>query len=493
MSWFRGVRLRMIILVFITILGTLGVGAANLWCAAKTEAAITEVTEVRVPSIQGLEQMNDGQSGVALRLSQALEEKNSDIRNNHLNVVKVKFAQIREGRTLYEPLPQTVEEKFEWDALLPLWKNWEEQAEKIVHLLEGGQIEEALELYKKNQSSGFILAEEALTKVLAINYKISAEQKIAARTAARNSNLYGLLIALLSICVTTFFGFKISQDLIRLLSRMSIALTHSNKKISKTSQGLAKSSQFVASGSNTAASTLQETVKSMDEMSSMVAVNAKIAAQAAIFSDTCQKIALDGEKNVKDLIVSMEQISKGSKEMEDIIGVIDDIAFQINLLALNAAVEAARAGDQGKGFGVVAESVRTLAQKSANAAKEISSKISHSVKKIGKGTEIASTTSETFVKIANQIQKVATMNSDISIGSEDQSMGLGLISKVIYELERGAHQNVTTSEELARSSDDLGVQIQGLETMMSELTAFVTGANTNLSGLLDSEVPRKAS
>lgn len=482
MSWFRGIRVRMIILLSVSLLGVFALTAANHWFTKKTENAMKEVTEIRVPSIQGLEQMSEGQASVALRLMQAIEEQSPNIRTSQLNIAKMKLDQIRKGWVLYEPLPQTPDEKVEWDLLVPLWKNWEAQAEKVLNMIESNHVPEAIALYKGEFTKSYDPSAGALTKVLDINYKISGEQRIAALTAASDSNIYSSIIGVISVCVTLFFGIRLTNSLVGLLSHLSISITRSGEEIGNASQALSRASQSVASGSTEAASSLQETVASMEEMSGKVVTNAKNAVDAAAVSDNCQKVAIDGQEDVKGLITSMEQISKGSKEMEDIINVIDDIAFQTNLLALNAAVEAARAGEQGKGFAVVAEAVRSLAQRSSTAAKEISSKISDSVGKIEKGTRIAATTSEIFIKIADQIQKVAIMNSDISKGSNEQSAGLSHINKAMNELDQSVQQNAAASEELAASSDGLSDQVQLLEKMMFELKVFVNGENAQDSG-----------
>lgn len=166
------------------------------------------------------------------------------------------------------------------------------------------------------------------------------------------------------------------------------------------------------------------------------------------------------------------------KKIEEIINVIDEISFQTNLLALNAAVEAARAGEHGKGFAVVADAVRSLAQRSATAAKDINGLIKDSLTKIQSGNEIAQGGGEALKKIVNAVVKVSDLNSEIARASSEQSNGLEQITKAMNELDSSTQQNASASEEVAASAEEMSAQASVLDSLVSSLNGVINGEET---------------
>ena len=171
----------------------------------------------------------------------------------------------------------------------------------------------------------------------------------------------------------------------------------------------------------------------------------------------------------------MDNIAKSSKKIEEIITVIDDIAFQTNLLALNASVEAARAGEQGKGFAVVAEAVRALAQRSATSAKEISGLIKDSVHKIEDGHQVVQSSGTTLSEIVVQIEKLTALNIEISTASNEQSQGVSSINMSINDLDRVTQNNAQAASECATAAEELNSRSQQMHHMVAELIEVVEG------------------
>lgn len=204
----------------------------------------------------------------------------------------------------------------------------------------------------------------------------------------------------------------------------------------------------------------------------MVQMNSDNAKQAASLAATSREVAERGETEIKSLIVSMTEISQSSKKIEEIISVIDDIAFQTNLLALNAAVEAARAGEQGKGFAVVAEAVRALAQRSASSAKDIESLIKESVSQVEHGSKVADKSGEALSSIVTSIKKVSDLNNEIAAASSEQTTGIQQISKAMNQLDQSSQSNAASAEEIAATS----AEINGLAHRTQELTADLNRA-----------------
>jgi methyl-accepting chemotaxis protein len=195
------------------------------------------------------------------------------------------------------------------------------------------------------------------------------------------------------------------------------------------------------------ASTLEETASSMEELTTAVLENTDGARQASASANSANQVAEEGGRVVGEVVVMMNTIQESSRKISDIIGVIDSIAFQTNILALNAAVEAARAGEQGRGFAVVAAEVRSLAQRSADAAKEIKSLIVNSVGKVDEGTRLVEGAGATMNQIVQSVGHVSDIISHISTASAEQSGGIEQINQAINQMEQAVHQNAAMVEQ----------------------------------------------
>lgn len=284
------------------------------------------------------------------------------------------------------------------------------------------------------------------------------------------------MISLFTVLTLIIFGTIIGSRLAKSLARVTERISGSGQQVSDASQQLSSASQQLSASATQSASSLQETVASLEELSSMVKLNADNAKEASSLSQSSSKSAESGEGEIRNLIEAMTEISKSSKKIEEIINVIDDIAFQTNLLALNAAVEAARAGEQGKGFAVVAEAVRNLAQRSASAAKDITLLIEENVDKIANGTKIADQSGQVLKDIVTSVKKVSDLNNEIASASVEQSNGITQISKAMHELDLATQRNAAGAEETAASSEQMSSQATELQGLVGELSKIIEGA-----------------
>lgn len=210
------------------------------------------------------------------------------------------------------------------------------------------------------------------------------------------------------------------------------------------------------------AANLEETASSMEELTSTVRLNADNAKEANLLAEKAATVAVGGGELIQQVVATMSSINESSQKIADIIGVIDGIAFQTNILALNAAVEAARAGDQGRGFAVVASEVRTLAQRSANAAKDIKGLISDSVKKIESGNTLVGKSGETMKEVVSSIKRVNDIMSEIASASAEQSTGIEEISNAVSQMDEMTQQNAALVEEAAAAAESLQSQANQL-------------------------------
>ena len=258
-------------------------------------------------------------------------------------------------------------------------------------------------------------------------------------------------------------------DLLHALEDMRDSLSQVVSGVRRGADGVANASMEIAQGNNDLsarteqqASALEETAASMEELGSTVRQNADNARAANQLALNASTVATQGGEVVAEVVDTMKGINESSRKISDIIGVIDGIAFQTNILALNAAVEAARAGEQGRGFAVVAGEVRSLAQRSAEAAKEIKSLISASVERVEQGTALVDRAGTTMSEVVGSIRRVTDIMGEISAASSEQSAGVSQVSEAVTQMDQATQQNAALVEQSAAAAGALTSQAQEL-------------------------------
>uniref|UniRef100_UPI004048D362 methyl-accepting chemotaxis protein n=1 Tax=Rheinheimera sp. TaxID=1869214 RepID=UPI004048D362 len=257
-----------------------------------------------------------------------------------------------------------------------------------------------------------------------------------------------------------------AENLSQMLSEIREAVDTINTASSEISQG----NTDLSSRTEQQASSLEETASSMEELTSTVRQNADNARQANTLAAKASDVAVEGGSLIEQVVQTMASINESAQKISDIIGVIDGIAFQTNILALNAAVEAARAGEQGRGFAVVASEVRTLAQRSANAAKDIKALISDSVNKINNGNELVGKSGNTMKEIVTSIKRVNDIMAEIAAASSEQSAGLDEVGKAVTQMDEMTQQNAALVEEAAAAAESLLSQSEQLAANVARFT-----------------------
>ena len=260
-----------------------------------------------------------------------------------------------------------------------------------------------------------------------------------------------------------------STSLLAQIKTMRDSLAKVVAHVRESSEAVASASTQISEGNNDLsgrteeqASALQQTAASMEQLSSTVKQNADNARQANQLAQSASTVAIQGGDVVAQVVDTMKGINDSSKKIADIISVIDGIAFQTNILALNAAVEAARAGEQGRGFAVVASEVRSLAGRSADAAKEIKQLITDSVDRVEQGTTLVGQAGTTMSEVVNSIRRVTDIMGEISAASSEQSAGVSQVGEAVTQMDQTTQQNAALVEEMAAAASSLSSQAQDL-------------------------------
>ncbi len=301
--------------------------------------------------------------------------------------------------------------------------------------------------------------------------EVSTAVKGRARTAMLGFVGVGIFMTVLMPLV----GVSIARGLSRVLKHVVIRLSEGAEQMSAASSEVSSSSQQLARGATEQASSLEETSASLEEMAAMSRTNAENAQRANDLADQARTAANSGNQTMSRLNEAMTGISHSSLQIGKVIKVIQEIAFQTNLLALNAAVEAARAGEHGKGFAVVADEVRNLAMRAADAATETTALIDSAAACSREGVEVAEEVGKALGKIGDDVAKVTEIVNAISKASDEQAQGVDHVNTAVSQMDKVTQQNAAGAEESASAAEELSGQAKTVKAMVDRLVAVVEG------------------
>ncbi|MEW6187257.1 MAG: methyl-accepting chemotaxis protein [Thermodesulfobacteriota bacterium] len=299
------------------------------------------------------------------------------------------------------------------------------------------------------------------------------------------------LVGGLIILVTLLMAIFNTRSITRPINQVVAGLLDSSDQVASASAQVSSSSQSLAEGTSEQAAGIEETSSSMEEMSSMTKHNAENADQANSLMIDTFRVVEEANHSMNELNESMKEISQASQETAKIIKTIDEIAFQTNLLALNAAVEAARAGEAGAGFATVADEVRNLALRAADAARNTTDLIEKTVTKIKVGSDVVEKTNSAFSKVSSGARKVGEIVGEIQAASQEQAQGIEQINRAVCEMEKIVQRNAANAEESASASEEMSAQAEHLKGFVGQLASLVGKRVARQQEMALAEIPMK--
>ena len=485
----------------------LAVAGLALWGMGQMRASTVEINTNWLPSVEVLAQMNTAKSDFRVyefRHVLTTDEKGmADVEQRML----AKLAEFERLRDSYVKLISSEEERKIYDAFAADWKAYLQVHDRMLALSRKNETEEAKKLMFGESRTLYDSAASALLKDVDLNHKGAMDEGANSDRIAATARTTMIAGAALSVALAIGLALLVTRSIVRqlggepaeatqlataiaagdltrsvavkaddyasLMSRLAVMQQSLQKVVSgvrENSESVATASAQIAQGNQDLsqrteeqASALQQTAATMEQLSTTVRHNADSAAQQANqLAQGATTIAATGGEVVGQVVATMQGISDSSRKIGDIIGVIDGIAFQTNILALNAAVEAARAGEQGRGFAVVASEVRSLAQRSAQAAKEIKVLIGHSVEQVEQGTVLVDRAGKTMGEIVGSIRRVSDIVAKITSASVEQSSGISQVGDAVGQMDQVTQQNAALVEESAAVAESPKGQAQQL-------------------------------
>ncbi|MBK9796521.1 MAG: MCP four helix bundle domain-containing protein [Holophagaceae bacterium] len=489
---------------------TTGVGILGIQKLHVIDAADTKLYEMMTVPLGEMGDMMQNFQRQRVNLREALITGDADKYGKRIKELDVELAKVEESfqKTLLTEAGKTAFKTYKEGT-----NHYDSASEKIIALVAAGKTKEAEALMR---GDGFKANEEVQK---ALDTLQNQKLKLAKETSDGNSAIanaatnlmIGIIVA--GVIFGIFIGFVMTRAITRPLARfgevleavsngdLSIQSDIKNKdelgqmsdilnttisnlresmlQVQESAMAISTASGEISMGNTDLsrrteeqAASLEETASSMEQITSNVNQTADNARSANTESAKARQVAQEGGTAVTQVIAAMEAINQSSAKINEIIGVVDEIAFQTNLLALNAAVEAARAGEQGRGFAVVAAEVRNLAKRSADAAKEIKGLIRESVAKSTDGNKVAAHAGETIAEVVNNVQRVTSLVSEIANATQEQSTGLNEINKAVVSMDEVTQQNAALVEEAAAAAESLDAQAHALTEIVGR---FKTG------------------
>jgi methyl-accepting chemotaxis protein len=477
---------------------TAALGAESFVTLRGLSASIDDFGNNRIPTIEAL--FLASRAGVAIDgeenslLSKALSE---GARREVYAGMEQRKVERDEAIKAYAALPMNGEEPIVYREFKAADERWWAEHEAYLKLVRAWEASKAEADYAAASEAGIVTnaksfgaAEKLLNRLLEINTAGTAQASQDALASASSSRAVIVVAIVLALALALGLGAWLSQNISKALTRIIEAMRAGSEQVASASGQVSSASQQMANSATTQAANLEEVSSSLEEVTSMTTQNAESARQARDTAAGASEAATRGDQAMTRMKDAIGKIQASSRETAKIVKAIDEIAFQTNLLALNAAVEAARAGDAGKGFAVVAEEVRSLAQRSAEAARNTAGLIEESQRNAEGGVAVSDEVQQVLVDIIKGADAVKRLVSEVAQASDQQASGVKQINTAVSQMDRLTQSTAANAEESASASEEMSAQATELNGLVGELVALVQGASAPQAAV--HAVPRRA-
>ena len=496
-------------------------GGVALLGSSTQRAELEEITQRAIPIIRNLNHVTDGGNEQAIQFRNLALFTTEKIQASARTVIQKSRAAIETEMQGLEQLVRSDEGKAMLAEIGKRGTAFLKSGDAVLALLDQGQREEAQNILENQLRPVQLDYQRTIRALLEHQTRRSDAASQQAEAAAKSLERQVLVTGAIALVLAIFMAITItrsitrpltqavevadrvasgdlsghilvkSQDemgqLLTALQRMQQSLVQTVTAVRGNAQGVAAGSSQIAEGNSDLsgrteeqASALEQTAAAMEQLGSAVSHNADNARQANQMAVSASSVAAQGGEVVAQVVETMKSINESSHRISDIISVIDGIAFQTNILALNAAVEAARAGEQGRGFAVVAGEVRALAQRSAEAAKEIKQLINHSVERVGQGSRLVDQAGKTMTEVVTSIRRVTDIMGEISAASREQNTGMAQVSEAVTQMDQTTQQNAALVEEMAAAASSLNTQAHSLVEAVAVFKLSENGQTTRV-------------
>ncbi len=450
-------------------------GCIALLCLARIDVSIGKVTQQSLP---GLHMSGQIEAAIAhngcLVLKYILAEDGATKAK-----IKAKIDAQRDSNTQliadYEKTVVTEEDRKVLAKMKGAREAYGKVRTEVLRLSADGKTKDATGMAFRDMDPAYETYMAAVKEVSAYNKKAAdrdASDILASSAEAATGVKLGLAAAIL---VSLVLGFTILRGINRALRRLSLSLSDGSQQVAAAAGQVSSASQTLAEGASQQAASLEETSASLEEMSSMTNRNSETAQRVKALAKQARQAGENGEADMASMKEAMDGIKQSNGDVAKIIKTIDEIAFQTNILALNAAVEAARAGEAGMGFAVVAEEVRSLAQRCAQAARETASKIEDAVQRGTHGVEISAKVARGLGEIVARAREVDELAGEVAGASQEQTQGIGQVSRAVVEMDHVIQSTASSAEESASAAEEMNAQADSLRDAVAELVRLVDG------------------
>lgn len=460
-------------IILIIVLGMIGFSFYNMnLIKTKMEKVIHENTsrmQLAYQIQQSFRIISEGTKSIILSIDEAEKNREAEIVRSQfqdqdfIKLTKTKIT--KEEKPLVTTMGVVIEEA-------------ERLAEQAVELGLANRVSEAAYLITNKLGPVMETLYNITDQFIKLQEKANENEVASTLKVFSNSVKLFIFLAVFAIVLGGVLVLYVTNSITGPVNKIARNLTEGANQVAGASNQLLSAAQQLAMGGAEQASAIEETSSVLQETSAMLQQNTANTKQAAQLSEHAKESADKGNQEMQQMMNSMVEIKKSSDQIAKIIKVIDDIAFQTNILALNAAIEAARAGEAGMGFAVVAEEVRNLAQRSAQAARETTLIIEANIVLSGKGVTIAERVRGALNEITIQANKVKQLMDEIAAASQEQFLGVDQVNKAMNQMQTVTEQNCSSAEESAAAAEELSAQADNLNRIVRELSQLLSGKTT---------------